>query len=1370
MKKIIVLILLVVTTWTAEVSAQVKIGGTSSGIQPSIPQTGISLDLSTSGAAYAGGMLLPNITIDDLRYIPVSMTDFASKTEAERDVVASLAGSMAYHIGGGLNNYPAGVYIWDGDNWMKPECCPVCFSPTNVYIYPRPEEVIAPDPTNPVLFTASHNGSEEGTIYTWYVLNCVELSDFLNNGTLPAQYEQKGASNTFAFNALLYMDKITSCNIAELTASSSEAAKKTKFSNKINDNIHRQSQKRVGKSMLRSTINHDQYNYYEGDLLILVFAENNCGSEYTGSFVTLTNSLQSLDCVTTSSAPVYLPVDGSGLLTNTNLWNILSPLPYTGYLSPSFYELVGKDETTGLIIYGSYNYDYPGTVYLELDASSASSFQFQPGTDYTVPISIGGQQCSILFRTVSSEDCPDLSEASVAIHSTPPYDQYNEIYLDDPAQTVTFTADLSESNTGTGLTYTWYVLDDNSGKILKRQSGTSDTFIFNVSDYLSYSIQGAYTIYVDVNNCSQNNIQSNYVYIYMNCLPDPANVSIKMDGEEIPVVQRPIPNLVKVTSSSATERMAYLSSTDPVTFEAANLSNVNNSGYKWYVLKNETELYNYTNNGQLPATPANTTSTFVFNPTTYPTIPGPDEGSQAYPIVLRVSTDCGSSDVLIAAILPSPATINCEDLTWNDGTFPIYLTEDGAFVEPIDYYDVKYCGLGLYSYPGNDPSFTVSPIPVVDNLSLVPTEYRYDKTTKRTTVYFCLQGTAGSDYIQHLKDNEDSETVYITAEINGLTCEQSMVWISLVPNNSGTITVDDCPVFDGEGEEVTTLYVDQDGNLTPRYNENGYNIWYFLDLNTDPDFNYNNLPDQVFGYEVDETGTKIENGLKFTGKVYGYYPYHYISFWLIGNPSKTSGQVRMKWDVFGKNDCDPVVFNIESQPLLETELECPSPEEVTFPVYVDENGTLLIPPGESSNYYNSFSRINYNTSSSITYNNDVLGSSSGLSVKIKGSGMLRNSGGFGVQLSGTVELQNIPADGVIAIPVDIFGNHYTFKFNIQEISGGDFNNALTFDIPSSANVYVNAEGNITPTIQYSNTTYIIPLPYSGAFPGTRLTFESQPVNGLQLLMENGIQLDQETGSIYLYIEQLSSSNPGTYAIPYTLMGESGNLTVNVINDNVIGAMRLDNPEINIYINSSGTPYSGMLPYYPNISFNNPVSNIPITSSDRITSNTKNGLTLDNSTETILSGKVGTATPLVLSGTPAGVGKNVFDFTFFQRNFSLTVNVIQSVVSNAYFGGVGWYYKLSDLRQNGYLTDLGLNMPVTVHYSGFDGSNGAYTVNSDEVNGLKIVGTGTISDENGTIELHVTGTPSSMGNCTIPVTIFGRTIYYSFNLTCFNVDQ
>ncbi|NDV47054.1 hypothetical protein D0T49_08345 [Paludibacter sp. 221] len=102
------------------IGAQVKIG------EEMLPTKGAVLDLkkTTTGTDYyLGGLLLPNVEILNLGYIPATFTDAENMVGYDStdgvDTNELLAGTIVYNTKvNNTKNIRAGVYIWDGKDWM----------------------------------------------------------------------------------------------------------------------------------------------------------------------------------------------------------------------------------------------------------------------------------------------------------------------------------------------------------------------------------------------------------------------------------------------------------------------------------------------------------------------------------------------------------------------------------------------------------------------------------------------------------------------------------------------------------------------------------------------------------------------------------------------------------------------------------------------------------------------------------------------------------------------------------------------------------------------------------------------------------------------------------------------------------------------------------------------------------------------------------------------------------------------------------------------------------------------------------------------------------------------------------------------------
>jgi uncharacterized protein (TIGR02145 family) len=87
----------------ANLCAQVTIGGDFP------PKNGAILDLNSTTK---GGLLLSNVPLTNLYTIP---NDFPDMDSPPGDANTKFTGAIIYHTG--VNNIPAGVYIWNGANW-----------------------------------------------------------------------------------------------------------------------------------------------------------------------------------------------------------------------------------------------------------------------------------------------------------------------------------------------------------------------------------------------------------------------------------------------------------------------------------------------------------------------------------------------------------------------------------------------------------------------------------------------------------------------------------------------------------------------------------------------------------------------------------------------------------------------------------------------------------------------------------------------------------------------------------------------------------------------------------------------------------------------------------------------------------------------------------------------------------------------------------------------------------------------------------------------------------------------------------------------------------------------------------------------------
>ena len=112
-----VILLVVCFSMSLLTVAQVRIGG------ETLPEEGATLDLNpVSSGDYRGGLLLPNVEILNLDFIPISFTDAASMAGYDAidgvDENVALTGMMVYHVPGSGNSIAEGVYVWVGSEWL----------------------------------------------------------------------------------------------------------------------------------------------------------------------------------------------------------------------------------------------------------------------------------------------------------------------------------------------------------------------------------------------------------------------------------------------------------------------------------------------------------------------------------------------------------------------------------------------------------------------------------------------------------------------------------------------------------------------------------------------------------------------------------------------------------------------------------------------------------------------------------------------------------------------------------------------------------------------------------------------------------------------------------------------------------------------------------------------------------------------------------------------------------------------------------------------------------------------------------------------------------------------------------------------------
>jgi uncharacterized protein (TIGR02145 family) len=148
-----ILVLSAALLLSANLRAQVTIGSLNT------PAAGAILDLN-NGAQ--GGLVLSNVELVNLWSIPA--TGFTGITDVQ-DSKPDLAGMLVYHTG--VNDIPAGIYLWNGENWT-----PIgqdCRELSAITIY-APEQLILGNKNITLSATTanSHCSAEE---YKWYRTN-----------------------------------------------------------------------------------------------------------------------------------------------------------------------------------------------------------------------------------------------------------------------------------------------------------------------------------------------------------------------------------------------------------------------------------------------------------------------------------------------------------------------------------------------------------------------------------------------------------------------------------------------------------------------------------------------------------------------------------------------------------------------------------------------------------------------------------------------------------------------------------------------------------------------------------------------------------------------------------------------------------------------------------------------------------------------------------------------------------------------------------------------------------------------------------------------------------------------------------------------
>jgi uncharacterized protein (TIGR02145 family) len=151
-----ILVLLFAFVLSVNLRAQVTIG------ELVDPSPGTILDLNK---AVKGGLILSNVKLEKLYEIP---SDFPKMTaNPDLTVKNNFTGAMVYHTG--VDNIPAGIYVWNGTNWTPVEenCTPR--TPALLTLMGPPLGFAKAD--NDVTFSVSTGASafcSQGESYEWY--------------------------------------------------------------------------------------------------------------------------------------------------------------------------------------------------------------------------------------------------------------------------------------------------------------------------------------------------------------------------------------------------------------------------------------------------------------------------------------------------------------------------------------------------------------------------------------------------------------------------------------------------------------------------------------------------------------------------------------------------------------------------------------------------------------------------------------------------------------------------------------------------------------------------------------------------------------------------------------------------------------------------------------------------------------------------------------------------------------------------------------------------------------------------------------------------------------------------------------------------
>jgi uncharacterized protein (TIGR02145 family) len=162
-----ILVVLFALALSANLRAQVTIGGLES------PKAGALLDLNSTTT---GGLVLSNVTLDNLRTIPYQPDWFPGIDASTADTNEDFKGAMVYHTGG--NNIPVGIYVWNGKNWTP--ITENCLSAEDLTLSLSASSIVPPVNT-PVSFnvsTGASNRCADEETYTWSVTQGIAGTDY----------------------------------------------------------------------------------------------------------------------------------------------------------------------------------------------------------------------------------------------------------------------------------------------------------------------------------------------------------------------------------------------------------------------------------------------------------------------------------------------------------------------------------------------------------------------------------------------------------------------------------------------------------------------------------------------------------------------------------------------------------------------------------------------------------------------------------------------------------------------------------------------------------------------------------------------------------------------------------------------------------------------------------------------------------------------------------------------------------------------------------------------------------------------------------------------------------------------------------------